>query len=149
MTLEVVRDGFARVVLGYSVQNALITFQEAMWQRSRRHAQACIRLWTLPRSTDWFELKIMKGKQTLPVATSASGERVRVTIELSRETLEWIEDLRVQLGFRSRGFIIEQLLSELRSPSDSSGLGRPRDGSGLLARASRFLGALRSRIPFL
>ena len=92
----------------------------------------------------------MKEEQTLsPSTTPASGERVRITIELSRETLEWIDDLRVQLGFRNRGIIIEQLLLELRPPSDSSGLGRSGAGSGLLARASRFLGALRSRIPFL
>lgn len=91
----------------------------------------------------------MNEEQSLPAHPPDPGERVRITIELSRETLEWIDDLRVQLGFRSRGVIIEQLLLELRPPSDGSGLGRPGAGSGLLARASRFLGFLRSRIPFL
>ena len=91
----------------------------------------------------------MKEEQTLPATTPDSDERVRVTIELSRETLAWIDELRVQLGFRNRGIIIEQLLLELRPPSDSPGLGRPGADSGLLTRASRLLGVLRGRIPFL
>lgn len=92
----------------------------------------------------------MKEEQNLsPSTTPASGERVRTTIELSRETLAWIDDLRVQLGFRSRGIIIEQLLLELKQPPDSSDLGRTRTGWGLLAIASRFLKHLRCRIPFL
>lgn len=41
-------------------------------------------------------------------------ERVRLTIELSASTVAWLDDLRAQLGVRSRGFIIESLLRELR-----------------------------------
>ena len=104
--------------------------------------------WVIPCNGP--ELNIMKDEQTLsPSTTPASGERVRVTIELSRETLAWIDDLRVQLGFRNRGIIVEQLLLELQPPQGSSDLGRSRTGWGLLAIASRFLNHLRGRIPFL
>jgi metal-responsive CopG/Arc/MetJ family transcriptional regulator len=40
-------------------------------------------------------------------------EMVRLTIELSASTVAWLDDLRLQMGFRSRGVIIEQLLREL------------------------------------
>ena len=56
----------------------------------------------------------MNEEQSLPATPPDSGERVRVTIELSRETLAWIDELRVQLGFHNRGIIIEQLLLELQ-----------------------------------
>ena len=91
----------------------------------------------------------MNEEQSLPATPPDSGERVRVTIELSRETLAWIDELRVQLGFRNRGIIIEQLLLELQPPADGSDLGKPRTGSALLSTASRFLRHLRDRIPFL
>jgi len=91
----------------------------------------------------------MNEEQNLPATPPNSGERVRITIELSRETLAWIDELRVQLGFRSRGIIIEQLLLELQPSAEDSDLGQPRSGSGLLASASRFLRFLRERIPFL
>ncbi len=91
----------------------------------------------------------MNEEQSLPATPPDSGERVRVTIELSRETLAWIDELRVHLGFRNRGIIIEQLLLELQPPADGSDLGQPRTGSGLLSTATRFLRHLRDRIPFL
>jgi hypothetical protein len=91
----------------------------------------------------------MNEEQPLPASPPDSDERVRITIELSRETLAWIDELRVQLGFRNRGIIIEQLLLELQPPAERSDLGQPRTGSGLLSTASRFLRHLRDRIPFL
>jgi hypothetical protein len=91
----------------------------------------------------------MNEERNLPGITPNSGERVRITIELSRETLVWIDELRVQLGFRSRGIIIEQLLLELHPSADDSDLRQLGTGSGWLARASRFLKHFRDRIPFL
>ena len=91
----------------------------------------------------------MNEEQSLPATPPGSGERVRVTIELSRETLAWIDELRVQLGFRNRGVIIEQLLLELQPPQGSSDLDRLRTDWGLLAITSRFLNHLRGLIPFL
>jgi metal-responsive CopG/Arc/MetJ family transcriptional regulator len=38
---------------------------------------------------------------------------VRVTIELRREVVDWIDQIRDQLGFRRRDIVIEQLLTEL------------------------------------
>ena len=91
----------------------------------------------------------MNEEQSLPATPPDSGERVRVTIELSRETLAWIDELRVQLGFRNRGIIIEQLLLELQPPANGSDLVQSRAGSGLRASFMRFLRLLRDRIPFL
>ncbi len=91
----------------------------------------------------------MNEEQPLPATPPDSGERVRITIELSRETLAWIDELRVQLGFRNRGLIIEQLLLELQPPPNGSDLLQARAGSGLLASCMRFLRLMRDRIPFL
>lgn len=91
----------------------------------------------------------MNKEQSSASASSNPVQKVRVTIELSLETLAWIDELRVQLGFRNRGIIIEQLLLELQPPPDGSDLVQPRTGSGLLASSFRFLRFLRDRIPFL
>ena len=45
-------------------------------------------------------------------------ERVRLTIELPVSTVAWLDNLRLQMGVRSRGFIIEQLLGELGPEAD-------------------------------
>jgi metal-responsive CopG/Arc/MetJ family transcriptional regulator len=45
-------------------------------------------------------------------------ERVRLTIELSASTVAWLDHLRLQMGFHSRGVIIEQLLRELGQEID-------------------------------
>jgi len=45
-------------------------------------------------------------------------ERVRLTIELSASTVAWLDDLRLQMGLRSRGVIIEQLLRELGAEAE-------------------------------
>jgi hypothetical protein len=90
----------------------------------------------------------MNQEQSSTCASSNPAQKVRVTIELSPETLAWIDELRVQLGFRNRGIIIEQLLLELQPPADCSDLDQPRTGSGLLTTASRFLRYLRGHIPF-
>lgn len=45
-------------------------------------------------------------------------ERVRLTIELSASTVAWLDHLRLQMGFRSRGVIIEQLLRELGAQAE-------------------------------
>ena len=40
-------------------------------------------------------------------------EKVLVTLELPRDLVDWIDGLKVQLGFRSRGFVVAQLIREL------------------------------------
>ena len=91
----------------------------------------------------------MNQEQSSTCASSNPAQKVRVTIELSPETLAWIDELREQLGFRNRGIIIEQLLLELQPPAEGSDLGQPKTASVLLSTASRFLRHLRDRIPFL
>lgn len=48
-----------------------------------------------------------------PAASPGAEQKVRVTIELSSRTIAFIDSIRDELGFRSRGIIIEQLLDEL------------------------------------
>ena len=43
-------------------------------------------------------------------------EMVRVTLELPRDIVDWLDGLMAQLGFRNRGAIVAQLLRELTSP---------------------------------
>jgi metal-responsive CopG/Arc/MetJ family transcriptional regulator len=45
-------------------------------------------------------------------------EKVLVTLELPRDVVDWIDGLKTQLGFRSRGIIVAQLLRELIPSSD-------------------------------
>ena len=40
-------------------------------------------------------------------------EMVRVTLELPRNIVDWIDGLRAQLGFRTRGVLVAQLIREL------------------------------------
>jgi metal-responsive CopG/Arc/MetJ family transcriptional regulator len=40
-------------------------------------------------------------------------EMVQVTLELPRDLVDWIDGLKAQLGFRSRGLIVAQLIREL------------------------------------
>jgi metal-responsive CopG/Arc/MetJ family transcriptional regulator len=40
-------------------------------------------------------------------------EKVLVTLELPRDVVDWIDGLKAQMGFRSRGLIVAQLLREL------------------------------------
>jgi metal-responsive CopG/Arc/MetJ family transcriptional regulator len=40
-------------------------------------------------------------------------EMVLVTLELPRDLVDWIDGLKAQLGFRSRGLIVAQLIREL------------------------------------
>jgi metal-responsive CopG/Arc/MetJ family transcriptional regulator len=42
-----------------------------------------------------------------------SQEKVLVTLELPRDVVDWIDGLKAQMGFRSRGLIVTQLLREL------------------------------------
>jgi metal-responsive CopG/Arc/MetJ family transcriptional regulator len=44
---------------------------------------------------------------------SSKQEMVRLTLELPRDLVEWIDGLRIQMGFRNRGLIVAQLLREL------------------------------------
>jgi hypothetical protein len=46
------------------------------------------------------------------VGESGSDKR-RITLELSEDLLGWIDSLKSQMGFRSRGLMVEQLLREL------------------------------------
>ena len=40
-------------------------------------------------------------------------EMVRVTLELPRNIVDWIDGHRAQLGFRTRGVLVAQLIREL------------------------------------
>jgi metal-responsive CopG/Arc/MetJ family transcriptional regulator len=40
-------------------------------------------------------------------------EMVMVTLELPRDLVDWIDGLKVKMGFRSRGFVVAQLIREL------------------------------------
>ncbi|MFM1901705.1 MAG: hypothetical protein RLZZ216_2281 [Cyanobacteriota bacterium] len=53
------------------------------------------------------------------MAESGSDKR-RITLDLSVDLLEWIDGLKSQMGFRSRGLIVEQLLRELVPDLDES-----------------------------
>jgi|LauGreDrversion4_2_1035121.scaffolds.fasta_scaffold394052_2 hypothetical protein len=86
----------------------------------------------------------MNAEQTLPATPQDSDERVRITIELSRETLAWIDDLRVQLGFRSRGIIIEQLLLELQPQERNDDLRQSHALRRLVTRITHLLKTLRN-----
>jgi metal-responsive CopG/Arc/MetJ family transcriptional regulator len=44
---------------------------------------------------------------------SNQQEMVLVTLELPRDLVDWIDGLKAQLGFRSRGLIVAQLIREL------------------------------------
>ena len=44
---------------------------------------------------------------------SSEQEMVQVTLELPRDLVDWIDGLKGQLGFRSRGLIVAQLIREL------------------------------------
>jgi metal-responsive CopG/Arc/MetJ family transcriptional regulator len=44
---------------------------------------------------------------------SSEQEMVQVTLELPRDLVDWIDGLKGQLGFRSRGVIVSQLIREL------------------------------------
>ncbi len=85
----------------------------------------------------------MNEEQSLPATPPDPDERVRITIELSRETLAWIDDLRVQLGFRSRGIIIEQLLLELQPQERNEHLRQSHALRRLVTRITHFLKTLR------
>jgi metal-responsive CopG/Arc/MetJ family transcriptional regulator len=51
-----------------------------------------------------------------------------VTLELPRDVVDWIDGLKAQMGFRSRGLIVTQLLRELIpalvEEDDQSGAGK-------------------------
>ena len=44
---------------------------------------------------------------------STEREMVRLTLELPRDLVDWIDELRIQVGFRNRGLIVAQLIREL------------------------------------
>ena len=46
------------------------------------------------------------------------SDKRRITLDLSEDLLGWIDGLKAQLGLRSRGRIVEQLLRELQDQSD-------------------------------
>ena len=56
-------------------------------------------------------------------------EKLLVTLELPRDVVDWIDGLKAQMGFRSRGLIVTQLLRELIpalvEEDDQSGAGKP------------------------
>lgn len=50
---------------------------------------------------------------SMPDQSESTTEYVRITIDLERDLLDWIDGLCKQTGFRSRGLIISQLIREL------------------------------------
>jgi metal-responsive CopG/Arc/MetJ family transcriptional regulator len=52
---------------------------------------------------------------------SREQEMVRLTLELPRDLVDWIDGLRIQMGFRNRGLIVAQLLRELIPETDEIG----------------------------
>ena len=46
-----------------------------------------------------------------------SSGTVLITLELNRDIVEWIDDLKDRLGFDNRGVVVSQLLSEVFQPS--------------------------------
>ena len=44
---------------------------------------------------------------------TSQQEMIMVTLELPKDVVDWIDGLKVQMGFRSRGIIVAQLLREL------------------------------------
>ncbi len=46
------------------------------------------------------------------------NDLVLVILELPRDIVDWIDELKDQLGFRNRGLIIAQLLRELQPESN-------------------------------
>lgn len=80
--------------------------------------------------------------------SSNPAQKVRVTIELSPETLAWIDELRVQLGFRNRGIIIEQLLLEIQPQERNDNSRQGHVLRKLAKHAAQFLKNLRNqRLP--
>ena len=49
----------------------------------------------------------------MPVSSSEIAKR-RISVDLSQEMLDWLDGLKSEFGLRSRGAILERLLSELR-----------------------------------
>lgn len=43
---------------------------------------------------------------------------VRLTIELPVSTVAWLDELKTQMGFRSRGVVVGELLGELSREAD-------------------------------
>ncbi|WP_368656076.1 ribbon-helix-helix domain-containing protein [Synechococcus sp. HK05] len=54
----------------------------------------------------------------MPDQSESPTEYVRITIDLERDLLDWIDGLCKQTGFRSRGLIISQLIRELIDDPD-------------------------------
>lgn len=53
----------------------------------------------------------------MPVSPSETAKR-RISVDLSQDMLDWLDGLKSELGLRSRGAILERLLSVIRSPTD-------------------------------
>jgi len=53
----------------------------------------------------------------VPVSSSETTKR-RISVDLSQEMLDWLDGLKSEFGLRSRGAILERLLSELRKQDD-------------------------------
>jgi len=54
---------------------------------------------------------------------SSQQEMVLVTLELPRDLVDWIDGLKAQMGFRSRGVIVAQLIRELVPELDEEAAG--------------------------
>ena len=62
--------------------------------------------------------------------SGASSEYVRITIDLEKNLLDWIDGLCLSAGFKSRGLIISELIYELVGDLDREGGSSPSVSDG-------------------
>jgi hypothetical protein len=77
-----------------------------------------------------------------PATSPDSEQKVRVTIELSSRTITFIDSIRDELGFRSRGIIIEKLLDELIIDHEPERRRAPQAALPWWSRITRFIARL-------
>ena len=64
-------------------------------------------------------------------------EMVTVTMELPRDLVDWIDGLKAQMGFRTRGVIVAQLIRELVGDVGEGWQGDPELNDAVLADRDR------------
>lgn len=74
-----------------------------------------------------------------------SRRKIRITIELSPHTVAFIDSIRAELGFRSRGIIIEKLLDELIADHETDRRSDLRAGLRWFSPFVHWYGLLRHR----
>ena len=95
-------------------------------------------------------MDLMSPEQEQSPSTVETQRWIPVTLGLSPETVMWIDSIRAQLGGRSRGIAIEQLLRELReqtTPSIRESRWAVGDWPNLIGRVARKLRLRRKTHP--